>query len=74
MRSIRAECLDHLIVINERHLMAVLEEFVDYYNRDRVGIRSPPRCLDSDGADFRSPLGPRLAVISAGRSHPSAWR
>lgn len=35
VRSIRAECLDHLIVINERHLTAVLREFVDYYNHDR---------------------------------------
>jgi len=34
-RSIRAECLDHLIVINERHLTAVLREFTDYYNHDR---------------------------------------
>ena len=35
MRSVRAECLDHLIVINERHLTAVLKEFIDYYNHDR---------------------------------------
>ena len=35
VRSIRSECLDHLIVINDRHLMAVLREFIDYYNHDR---------------------------------------
>jgi len=35
VRSIRVECLDHLIVINERHLIAVLREFIDYYNHDR---------------------------------------
>jgi transposase InsO family protein len=35
VRSIRAECLDHLIVINDRHLMAVLTTFSDYYNHDR---------------------------------------
>jgi len=29
VRSIRVECLDHLIVINDRHLMAVLAEFID---------------------------------------------
>lgn len=34
-RTIRTECLDHLIVIDERHLRAVLGEFADYYNRDR---------------------------------------
>ena len=35
VRSIRRECLDHLIVINQRHLHTLLAEFVDYYNRDR---------------------------------------
>jgi hypothetical protein len=35
VRSIRVECLDHLIVINDRHLTAVLSEFIDYYNNDR---------------------------------------
>jgi hypothetical protein len=32
VRSIRQECLDHLIIINERHLSMVLVEFADYYN------------------------------------------
>jgi transposase InsO family protein len=45
VRTIRTECLDHLIVIDERHLRAVLAEFVDYYNRDRphrsLGLESP---------------------------------
>jgi len=35
VRTIRSECLDHLIVIDECHLRAVLAEFADYYNRDR---------------------------------------
>jgi transposase InsO family protein len=35
VRTVRNECLDHLIVIDERHLRAVLAEFADYYNRDR---------------------------------------
>ena len=35
VRSIRAECLDQLIIINERHLRAVLTEFTQYYNRER---------------------------------------
>jgi transposase InsO family protein len=45
VRTIRSECLDHVIVINESHLRRVLTEFVDYYNRDRphrsLGLQSP---------------------------------
>jgi hypothetical protein len=35
VRTFRRKCLDHLIVLNERHLRSVLGEFVRYYNRDR---------------------------------------
>ncbi len=45
VRTIRTECLDHLIVINEQHLRAVLAEFARYYNRDRphrsLSLQSP---------------------------------
>ncbi len=35
VRTFRQECLDHVIVVNERHLLALLTEFVCYYNHDR---------------------------------------
>jgi hypothetical protein len=35
VRTVRNECLDHVIVVNERHLRPVLAEFVRYYNEDR---------------------------------------
>jgi putative transposase len=35
VRTVRTECLDHLIGINEQHLRTVLAEFADYFNRDR---------------------------------------
>ena len=45
VRTIRTECLDHIIVMNEAHLLAILTEFADYYNRDRphrsLGLQSP---------------------------------
>ncbi len=34
--SIRRECLDHVIVFNERHLRRILSRYVDYYHRWRV--------------------------------------
>jgi transposase InsO family protein len=32
VRSVRQECLDHLLIINERHLDLVLREYSQYYN------------------------------------------
>jgi transposase InsO family protein len=34
--SIRRECLDHTIVLNERHLRRVLPSYVRYYHRWRI--------------------------------------
>jgi hypothetical protein len=61
VRSIRQECLDHVIVINERHLHAVLVEFADYYNLDRphrsLGLQSPlHRPLVQAGPVTRRPV------------------
>jgi transposase InsO family protein len=41
VRTFRQECLDHVIVLNERRLLTLLTEFLRYYNRDR-----PHRTLD----------------------------
>jgi putative transposase len=47
--TLRRECLDHLIVLNEQHLMAVLREFVAYYNQERphrtLGLQTPELLL-----------------------------
>jgi Integrase core domain len=61
VRSIRIECLDHLIVINDRHLRAVLTEFIGYQNHDR-----PHRTLA-----LTSPV-PSNNPSRDGRSH--RWR
>ena len=36
--SIRRECLDHVIVFNERHLRRVLRAYVTYYQRSRTHL------------------------------------
>jgi putative transposase len=36
--SIRRECLDHVIVLNERHLRRVLREYFAYYHRSRTHL------------------------------------
>ena len=41
VRSVREECLDHLLIFNERHLDDVLREYSQYYNcaRPHQGLR-----------------------------------
>jgi hypothetical protein len=61
--GIRRECLDCMLIWNERHLRCVLNEFVALYNQGRVhqglnGIPDPDPAL----ADPR-PAGGRLVAI-----------
>ena len=35
IESIRRECLDHLIILGERHLRSILSQYVNYYNVSR---------------------------------------
>ena len=43
VRTIRQDCLDHLLVVSQRHLEALLAEYVCHYNEAR-----PHRSLDLD--------------------------
>jgi transposase InsO family protein len=36
--SIRRECLDHVIVLNERHLRRILASYVDYHHGSRTHL------------------------------------
>ena len=36
--SIRRECLDHLIIMNESHLRAILQNYIHYYNTQRTHL------------------------------------
>lgn len=43
--SIRRDCLDHVIVFNERHLRKILREYFDYYHNCRTHLslnKDPP--------------------------------
>ena len=47
IRTVREECLDRIIVLNEHHLRWVLNEFVRYYNQRRP--RRSPKLHEPDG-------------------------
>jgi hypothetical protein len=36
--SIKRECLDHLIVLNENHLRCILNDYITYYNKYRTHL------------------------------------
>jgi transposase InsO family protein len=51
--SIRRECLDHVVVIGERHLREILAKYIDYYNRTRTHLS-----LTKDAPEPRTVQGP----------------
>ena len=55
--SIRRECLDHIIVFDERHLKRVLREYVDYYHRSRTHLGLEKDCPETRVVEQPS-LGP----------------
>jgi len=66
--SIRRECLNYIIVLNERHLRIVLPSYVAYYHRCRVH-----RSLDMDAPKLRSvrrlEVGPVRKLLEVGGLH-----
>jgi transposase InsO family protein len=52
VRTVRADCLDWLLVLGERHLRQVLREYVGHYNNQRppraLGLRPPRGAPSSD--------------------------
>ena len=35
VRTVRQECLDHILIFGERHLERILREYVTHYNQER---------------------------------------
>ena len=51
VRTVRRECLDHILVFGERHLERILREYVRHYNKER-----PHRGLSLETPEPRSAL------------------
>src|SRR5207244_11436432 len=66
--SIRRECLDHVIVLNERHLRRLLRAYLAYYNTVR-----PHQALNNTSPLPRSvqppTRGPIVAIPQVGGLH-----
>jgi hypothetical protein len=58
--SIRRECLDHIVIFNERHLRRVLSSYLDYYQSTHTHLS-----LDKDCPDPRPVMPPRIGRVFA---------
>jgi Integrase core domain len=73
--SIRRECLDHLMIFNERHLRRVLSSYVYYYQRTRTHLSLDKDCPTHDrlchaGSDESSPSRRSAVCITATNVSP----
>ena len=58
--SIRRECLDHVIVLDERHLKRILRKYVDYYHSCRTHLS-----LEKDAPEPRRVEPPAMGKVRA---------
>ena len=58
--TIRHDCLDHVVVLNERHLKRILSSFFNYYHRWRTHLS-----LEMDSPESRALPPPCLGKVIA---------
>jgi hypothetical protein len=78
VRTVRADCLDHLLILGRRHLERVLRVYVRHYNGHRphraLGLKPPDRSVEARTAV--APLDVRRQDILGGLIHEyriAAW-
>jgi len=66
--SIRRECLNHVLVLDDRHLRRILARYFSYYHRARTHL-----ALDKDAPDVRpvelSDVGRIVEILEVGGLH-----
>jgi putative transposase len=64
--SIRRECLDHVVILNQRHLRRILKRYLTYYHRSRTHL-----ALEKDAPEPREimSLGKIVAIAQVGGLH-----
>ncbi len=56
--SLRRECLDHIVILGEFHLLRILAGYFEYYNRARYHLS-----LAGDAPEPRPEQGPELGRV-----------
>jgi len=68
--SVRRECLDHQLILGERHLHRVLGEYVAYFNRARPHQGRGQAVPDAAGpASLSCPTAPVVSIPVLGGLH-----
>ena len=62
--SLRRECLDHMLILNERHLAKVVREYAEFFNRARPHQACPER--SRRGIGQRIPVPPKVEQPQTG--------
>ncbi len=73
--SIRRECLDYIVIFNERHLRRALSTYIDYYHPTRTHLSLDQDCPDParschPGSEESSPFHKSVACITATNVSP----
>jgi putative transposase len=66
--TIRRECLDHIIVFNERSLYRYLRDFLDYYHQTRTHLALQKDTPESRPVQFVE-AGPVISIPEVGGLH-----
>ena len=73
--SVRRECLDHFLILSERHLHRVMKEYQEYFNHARphqgIGQRIPCRLLQEAGLSESGQVVSR--PVLGGSYHDYQW-
>lgn len=66
--SVRRECLDHVIVVNEQHLRRILQSYFSYYHRTRTHLSVDKDAPDTRPVQLRA-TGPVVEIAEVGGLH-----
>jgi transposase InsO family protein len=74
--SCRRELLDHIIALNERHLLRLLREYVTYHHDDRIHDSLGKDCPHSRVIEYRPDAKAKIIASSrvGGLHHRYFWR